>query len=473
MSIEDRVSAAGAKTGTGLEYHFFRLADSAYLYLIRSARLFKCDAEAARSVSLLGREGSTRRELVRDQASAELRKILQQEALLPPMPTAGVTETTIDNFSRASIYLAQSCNFACTYCWNQGGTFGTAPQVMSRGVADAVVHGLVRQIQASRSPVFSVAFYGGEPLLGFAALERIVLGLRAGLAGTGKRVAFSVDTNGWFLEGQRATFLARYFDHISVSLDGGQDAHDRTRPHRSGNGTWARIEGNIRGFEKPELISLRATLTADSDSYRRTFIALAALGIRRIDVQYAVGQFWKSVSERVAAVVGPQRQRAELEEFVSWYVPWLTAHTAGTPVPVVSNLLGRVRSLARGYRYTKPCEAGTGLFAIDCDGRVYPCISFAGSRYYTTGAVGDLPITAANGPLPLDFGVDRQESCRTCWARYDCGGGCFAYNEQMTGSTTTPLLAFCIATRGNMELYLHALSRISGECPWQLLEPDF
>jgi len=462
------------------DFHVFREEDRNFLYFSRSARLYELDRSASMMLSSLFCSGSgspafpAELELcpvpgkgISDSASSEFQDLLQKDLAVPPfLPIVQEKADGSNFYQRFSIYLSQACNMSCCYCWNQGGTFGKTSQLMDLKTAKLATQFIAQLAETSTAKEISIKFYGGEPLMNFAALQQTTSELQEKESVLGKKFTFSLDTNGYFLTGDKVHFLAQRFAEIGVSLDGRQEIHDLQRPTKFGEGTWERIVANVAAFPKREILSLRGTLTDSSDSYLEMFLQLSSLGIREIEIQYCQEPY-KCYPHFRNVVVDSDRQHAELCQFLNCYIDMIKQYGDPRDIPFLSNLMIYVGRIKRGNRYVRPCGAGIDMLAIDCQGVVFPCIAFADCPEFAMGRVGqgsDLFL-----PKPIrDYEVDNQSSCSECWARYDCAGGCYATHYEMTGDVRRPHARYCQDIRSKTELYLYALARILEECPWHL-----
>ena len=462
------------------DFHGFEQAGKKFLFFPRSARLYQLSVVASRMLSEFSRQVVTsapaerpwlpQRPLSPDEAPlyAELCDLLNHELEAPlPLPLPKRESPGDNSYQTFAIYLAQTCNMACCYCWNRGGTFGKPGHLMKRKTAKQVTNLILSLAEASSAEKLFINFYGGEPLLDFAILKGITLDLLQHEARLAKNFYFTLDTNGTLLEGTAAQFLARHFTQIGVSLDGGERIHDIQRPGKSGENTWQRIINNVKAFPNPKLLGLRATLTTFSDSYLETFRQLTAHGIGRIQLEYChePGHNVNPIYEKL--IVAPQRQLTELLEFVDYYVESISHYKDTRDIPFASNLLDNINRIRRGHRFTKPCGAGVNTLAINSRGAVFPCIAFVDRNEFAMGQAG------AGGNLSLHrslagFEVDGQFPCVDCWLRYDCAGGCYATHLDMTGHARHPHLEYCRIMKGKAEVYLYALSQMLNKCPWHL-----
>ena len=83
-----------------------------------------------------------------------------------------------------------------------------------------------------------------------------------------------------------------------------------------------------------------------------------------------------------------------------------------------------MKEIARGTHRPYPCGAGAGYLGVSAEGELAACHRFVGDE---AGALGSLAAGLDHqGRAEWLAGrhVHRQEPCRSCWARYLCGGGC-------------------------------------------------
>ena len=79
---------------------------------------------------------------------------------------------------------------------------------------------------------------------------------------------------------------------------------------------------------------------------------------------------------------------------------------------------------------------GRGMRAVAVNGDVYPCHRFVGLEEMRFGHLSDYRAGAVN-----DYHravVENLPACRSCWARYFCGGGCFYDNLARSGDMHQP-----------------------------------
>jgi uncharacterized protein len=112
-----------------------------------------------------------------------------------------------------------------------------------------------------------------------------------------------------------------------------------------------------------------------------------------------------------------------------------------------SNLEAAISELHRGAARAHPCGAAAGYLSIDAGGKAFACHRLVGDTQFEFGSV-DEGFEDARRLLHLaTHAVDRQEPCRSCWARYLCGGGCYhevARRGRVACDHVRNWLAFCL-----------------------------
>ena len=317
-----------------------------------------------------------------------------------------------------SLAVAQKCNLGCTYCYAQEGSFGGTAKSMTWDVAKVAVERLFEEAQAGER--VNLSFMGGEPLVNRDLIQSATQ-LAVELAqAKGAKVGFGITTNGTLLTPDDGDFFERYGFAVTVSLDGVGATHDRLRPFKSGHGSYDRIVANLKPLlsqQRRMQVSARVTVTPQNLNLRETLEQLIEMGF------HSVG-----FSPMLSSPTGrAQMETADLdimlEQMIDCGREFERQTIAGQRYPF-SNLTLAMQQIHRGTHRPYPCGAGAGYMGVSADGNLSACHRFVDDE---AGLMGDL-----NNGLDrqrqnqwlADRQVDRQEPCKSCWARYLCGGGC-------------------------------------------------
>ncbi len=160
----------------------------------------------------------------------------------------------------------ERCNLRCKYCvfsgrYEHARAHGKCDMTMD--TAKKAVDFFSARSKDSADDMPAITFYGGEPLLRFDFIKQVIEYARARMKS--RDVLFSFTTNGTLLGTQEVReFLVRNNIHITVSLDGPEDIHDRYRVFANGRGAFARVLNNLEQLKRynPEYFTRRVSINA-------------------------------------------------------------------------------------------------------------------------------------------------------------------------------------------------------------------
>jgi uncharacterized protein len=289
---------------------------------------------------------------------------------------------------------------------------------MSAATAGRAVEWLIAR--ADPGARLTLAFLGGEPLANRTVLQAATRQAAQLAAARGVIVTFAITTNGTLVTDADGDFFEEFGFAVTVSLDGPREAHDRLRMYRGGQGSFDRIMANVAPLlarQRRMQVSARVTVTPANLMLRQTLDQFIAAGF------HSVG-----FSPMLSAPTGAGEMQSEhLEQMLGAMIEcgheFERRTRAGQRYPF-ANLLNALREIGRGTHRPYPCGAGAGYFGVSADGDLAACHRFVGDD---EGAMGSLAtgidVTRRHEWLATRH-VHRQEPCRECWARYQCGGGC-------------------------------------------------
>ena len=350
-----------------------------------------------------------------------------------------------------SLAIAQKCNLGCTYCYAQQGAFGGQPKNMPLETANRAVDLLLAE--AGDGGKASLAFLGGEPLVNRPVLQVVTQRAAELAARRGIALSFSITTNGTLLTQSDAEFFEQHGFAVTVSLDGPREIHDRTRPYKSGAGSFDRIMRNLRPLlarQRRMQVSARVTVTLDNLDLRRTLDDFIAAGFHRI-----------GFSPMLSAPGGRgELQTADLVPMLDAMIDCGRAFerrlVAGERYPF-DNMVNAMREIHRGTHRPYPCGAGAAYLGVSADGELSACHRFVEDAEGAMGTLSDVDRDRRARWL-AERHVHRQEPCTQCWARYLCGGGC--HHESIHRGRPS-----CDYIRGWLHYCLGAYLRLSRQLP--------
>ena len=181
------------------------------------------------------------------------------------------------------IQLGLRCNYGCSYC-NQSSAVPEA-SITRTADADAFLTRLPHWLQGAPE---RIEFWGGEPLLYFAKLKRLVPALRQRFPSA----VMSIVTNGSLVDGEVLGFIEAWDLHVAVSHDGpgqhlrGPDPFDD--PVRAG---WLRALWRRRGAGRASFHVVLTPANADLAATRGWFVRRLGDPEVAVDTEGVVGVY--------------------------------------------------------------------------------------------------------------------------------------------------------------------------------------
>lgn len=356
-----------------------------------------------------------------------------------------------------SLNVSSACNLACGYCYADRGAFGgKQAEVMTLATAISAVDRLVDSADPAH-PV-TVGFLGGEPLVNRQLVHSVVAHASRRGADRGLDVRFSITTNGTLLTKADIDLICAHRFAVTVSLDGGAQAHDLRRSDKNGHGSFARVVERVAPLlERTGRGQVAARVTVG----RHTFDLAARLqAIWDIGFQEAGVAPLRAASD--GSNIGESEWPSYLEQLMEVTRGELRRACAGDPIRL-TNLAVALKQIHVGASSPYPCGAGGGYFSVAADGRWYACHRAIGDDKFLMGESTGLDAKRRRVFL-LERHVHAQSSCSTCWARYLCSGSC---HQEASNRTA----AGCDFIRGWLEFCLAAYCELLAERPSYFSEP--
>lgn len=395
--------------------HFFEVGKTWYLVSGRRGESFRLTGEQAdaartlRSAVVAGGDTVNCIEEIADLLSSEPGKAGSCRSV----------QTRPDNLRASAsheicaidLHVTNDCNFRCKYCYGLSGEgYVNRPVYMTKDVADRVVD-YVRRHGTKRLPV-TIIFFGGEPLLNLPIMRHFVDRF-ADLEHP--RVQYSITTNASLIDDDALALFIETNMRVMVSLDGPSNIHDRCRVFKHGRGTYASVSSGVERLIRSGKIHVttRATVSKYNQGIVDLVVHAGALGAHQIAVSYM------SAADQVVAPEDIASAKTRYLELVDYLLGECSQRRLRMPLPFSRILDDLFFMEDRPY----PCSAGRNHLAIGPDGLIYPCHRYMDNKAFCLGSVSD----AVDTEIAEKFWRNRADlkpSCRDCWARKMCRGGC-------------------------------------------------
>ena len=328
------------------------------------------------------------------------------------------------------LHVAHTCNLNCSYCFASQGKYHGNRALMSYEVGKQAFDFLIQNSGSRRN--LEVDFFGGEPLMNWDVVKKLVAYAREQEKIYNKNFRFTLTTNGVLIDDEVIDFLNREMSNVVLSLDGRKDIHDNLRKDITGKGSYDVIVPKFKRLvEKRDGKDyyMRGTFTHNNVDFTNDIFHMADLGFTEL-----------SMEPVVCAPTDPYALTEEdkpklFEQYEILAKEMIDRKKEGRGFTFYHYML----DLKNGpciYKRITGCGSGTEYVAVTPTGELYPCHQFVGDKKYLLGDIWDgIKNTAVQDEFRKCNAYSREE-CKDCWAKLYCSGGCAANAYHATGSVS-------------------------------------
>ena len=171
---------------TAREFKVFRYDDKIFVFICKNGKIYETDEKTLKSLYY---DTTNKHKILED--ISEIRKKVVEERI------------KTDDVGMLSLLVIQGCNLRCTYCYGDGGQYQDSG-VMDFDIAKNAVDYLIYK---SNKTKLTICFFGGEPLLNFPLIKRVVEYCHKKIENSEKVINFSMTTNGTLLTPEIDEFI--------------------------------------------------------------------------------------------------------------------------------------------------------------------------------------------------------------------------------------------------------------------------
>lgn len=337
----------------------------------------------------------------------------QRRLNLGATPSKGTFVTYID------LDLTVECNLRCTYCfkekWNE--------HMEERVAFDAVLWLL--HASGPRKSV-TVNFMGGEPLLRFRLIKKLVPFGKRRAAQIGKNIHFGMTTNGTLVTDEVVSFWRKWNMGFHTSIDGTPEVQNLNRPTTSGRGSSHLVEKSVpKVLEyRPQTTARSTVVPATAETLVDSYKYFRSLGY--INVAFVPGgpSFWN-----------PETIGAYEKQLLSVCDILINDFREGQFI-FLKGIDDAIQGIIRNKRPNHACGAGRGLLLVDIHGDIWPCHRWNKDHHqpWRIGNIYEQFDELVRAELDQPSHTDLlEQNCEICIANKFCAGGCPAENLEETG----------------------------------------
>lgn len=343
------------------------------------------------------------------------------------------------------LHIAHDCNLACRYCFAEEGEYHGRRALMSYEVGKKALDFLIANSGKRRN--LEVDFFGGEPLMNWQVVKDLVAYGREQEKIHDKHFRFTVTTNGVLLNDEIQEFVNKEMDNVVLSLDGRKEVNDKMRPFRNGKGSYDLIVPKFQKLAESrnqEKYYIRGTFTRNNLDFSNDVLHFADLGFEQISIEPVVGE------DTDPYAIRKEDLPKIFEEYDKLAKIMVERERSGRGFTFFHFMIDLEGGPCVSKRLSG-CGSGTEYLAVTPWGDLYPCHQFVGQEEFLMGNV-DEGITHTE--IADEFrgcSVYSKESCKNCFARFYCSGGCMANSYKFNHSINDTYEVSCEMERKRVE----------------------
>lgn len=322
------------------------------------------------------------------------------------------------------LHITNQCNLRCTYCY----VYKTQAK-MTEEVANKAIYKIFTSAQKHGFKIITFKFSGGESLLEFPFVLRLVNKARK----LGKKYNIQLDfcclTNGVLLTEETAKLLKANNIRAAISIDGLEKYHNKTRIFPSGEGTFRYVVKGLENLLKAD-VPFNVMITISLNNIEGIPELTKILLSRNIPFTFNFYRENPFVSEEIE---GDDRKLVKYLKKAYTYI-----YDNPPRYTLVNGLLDRV-NFQKPHLF--PCGMGNSYVVVRHDGKMTSCQM---TLENPIGSINgeDLIKTMQNGNFvkPNNLTVQGKIPCKICQWKYICCGGCplLTYRQKGRYDTNSP-----------------------------------
>ena len=350
------------------------------------------------------------------------------------------------------LHVAHDCNLRCRYCFASQGDFKGQRLLMDYEVGKKALDFLLKNSGNRRN--LEVDFFGGEPLMNFDLIKKLVEYGREEEVKYNKHFRFTTTTNGVLLDDEIIDYINENMDNVVLSLDGRKCINDHMRPTTNEKGSYDVIVPKFK-----ELVDrrgdkdyfIRGTFTNKNLDFSEDLLEYYNLGFKKTSIEPVV------TDEKEDYAIREEHVEQILNEYEKMSRDYIDIRKKDKDFTFFHFMI----DLTQGpciIKRTVGCGAGSEYVAVTPEGDIYPCHQFVGETEFK---LGDVDSGIVNTELRDSFkcsNVFTKEECSNCWARYYCSGGCHANAYYANNDIEKPYKVGCEMEKKRIECAISVLA---------------
>lgn len=347
--------------------------------------------------------------------------------------------------------MSTSCNLGCKYCFIENCQFNNKKEAnMSEKTALTALKKYDDYLKKNNIRG-SIIFYGGEPLVNWKAIQKVLLEAKA----MKSPIDFSMVTNATLLDEEKIKFLAANGVEIGISIDGPKSLNDKNRVYRnSKKSVYDEVIEKFPMLKAHETkFGLSITVSNDFlDNQDEVLDWLLKLNVKSVFYNLyhytSYDDNWEDYYKRACDFLIKSYKKLSKKNIYD------------------GRLIRKIESFYDNEFKFSDCGAiGANQLAIKPSGDVCICHGYLKTDKYVIGNINNVSIETIMRSDEIKFWKQRNtlnnKECLRCEALYICGGGCAIQAEALFGNRNEIDRPFCIHSKSALNWLLKESYRIN------------
>lgn len=301
----------------------------------------------------------------------------------------------------------QICNLRCSYCYLGEKKNQLMPEKVARyGLEIAFLNA-----EKHKDRRLWVDFVGGEALLSFPFLQKLVEFIEKEANRRKLFVTYSMTTNGTIMNREILSWLIEHSVRLKLSIDGKESIHNKNRKTILGKGSYQLIESNLPYFRKYEektgnYIQVAHVVTQNNywNAFESVKHLVEELGFRVVDSSIDVTHKWRR--EELDGLAD------KWEQILEYYIKRQREKPPFLWEPILDFQRYEESGEKSGF-----CGVGLIQMYVKNDGSIYGCAANLG----TSGCIGDVEKGLSGSKIKKYRELSRNSSiCSECGIQEKC-----------------------------------------------------
>lgn len=355
--------------------------------------------------------------------------------------------------------MTHDCNLKCEYCFASQGSYNGKRAFLNYETGKKAFDFLVKS--SGKRVNLEVDFFGGEPLMNFETIKKLVDYGRKLEKEYNKKFRFTITTNGVLLDDEKIDYINETMENVVLSIDGRKEVNDKMRKTVNDKGSYDVIIENFKKFVEKRNgkdYFARGTFTANNLDFSQDVEHLRNAGFDKISVEPVVAKPEENYALKYEHI---EELKKEYEKLADYYI----ASNKDKNKDKNFEFYHFNIELDGGpcvYKRSIGCGAGTEYLAVTPEGNYYPCHQFVGDEDFIIGNVDDGIVNNNVVDKFKNVSVNEKETCKKCWAKYYCSGGCHANAYNFNKDFHVPYNVGCELEKKRIECSIYIKSKIMG-----------